>query len=80
LVTITELLPDEAAKVTVWPAMGAGSVPWSRTVTVMIDDVDPSAGTSFGDATTVELLADAAGAAKATVADWMIVTDPLVAW
>ena len=54
--------------------MVVGLAPWSRTVTVMVELLVPSAGTEVGDATTVEWVADTAWAAKATWAVWVTVT------
>jgi len=59
--------PEDFARVTVLPETGLLSV--SSRVTVIVEVIVPSAVTELGEATTVELEADTAAAATATVYD-----------
>jgi len=66
--------PDVCAKVTVLPETGLLNA--SFRVTVIVEVVEPSAGTEIGEAATVDCAADTTPAAtKVTVAVWVICTE-----
>jgi hypothetical protein len=55
---ISELDPEDCESETALPANGCGLGPWSRRVTVTVEEVEPSAGTSVGLALTTEFTGD----------------------
>ncbi len=75
--TIVSVAPRLDDKVAVAP--GTGLLLLSRTVTVIVDVVVPSATTLVGLAATVEVVADGAPAVNVMLAVWVIVTPPATA-
>jgi hypothetical protein len=77
-VGVTTELPPDSVRATAFPATGSGFAPWSRSVTVIVEAVTPSAATCVGLAEIVECAGDTTGAANVTDTVWVMTTSSVV--